>query len=122
MDLHNNIVLSIDALVVEKNITKILPSFYIQNNKKMFYDLSDIEKIVDEELWQIYKTNTLKDEKEVYSGFSDEEIIKNIKTLLEREPQKDKPGNTFFKKDLEIRKILEEILLYMENVKKQKKC
>jgi hypothetical protein len=94
----------------------------MQNNEKMFYDLSDIEKIVDAELWQIYKNNTLKDEKEIYSGFSDEEIIKNIKILLAREPQKDKPGNTFFKKDLEIRKILKEILLYMENAKKQKKC
>jgi len=99
-----------------------MPSFYVQNNQKMFYDLGDIENIINKELWLLYKNNAIKDEKEVYSGFSEAEIINNIKTLLEREPKKESSGNTFFKKDVRIRTILEDILKYMENVKKQKKC
>lgn len=102
--------------------SKVIPSFFIQNGKKMFYDLSDTEKIVGKNLWDIYRKNVIKDEREVYSGFSDDEIISNINTLLLREPNKGDAGNTYFKKDLQIRTILENILRYMENVKKQKKC
>ncbi|MEI6711347.1 MAG: hypothetical protein WCK88_03930 [bacterium] len=122
MDFNNGIILSIDALILGTNNSKILPSFYIQNDKKMFYDLGDIENIIDKDLWGVYKNNVLKDEREVYGGFSDEEIIKNINILLQREPQKDDTGNTYFKKDVRIRTILENILHFMENVKQQKKC
>jgi len=122
LDFNNGIILSIDALILGTNNSKILPSFYIQNDKKMFYDLGDIENIIDKDLWGVYKNNVLKDEREVYGGFSDEEIIKNINILLQREPQKDDTGNTYFKKDVQIRTILENILHFMENVKQQKKC
>lgn len=122
LDFNNDIVLSIDARILGINNTKILPSFYIQNGKKMFYDLGDIEKIVDKDLWGVYRKNALKDEKQVYSGFSDDEIIKNINILLTREPKKENASNTYFKKDVRIRTILEDIVHYMENVKKQKKC
>lgn len=122
LDFKNNILLSIDALIVTSENAKILPSFFVQNDKKMFYDLNDVQKIVGKELWEIYKKNIKKDEKDVYSGFSDDEIKKNINTILAREPKKDKAGNSYFKKDLQIRNILENILNYMENVKKQKKC
>lgn len=114
--------LSIDALMLSTGNSKVIPSFFIQNGKKMFYDLSDTEKIVGKNLWDIYRKNVIKDEREVYSGFSDDEIISNINTLLLREPNKGDAGNTYFKKDLQIRTILENILRYMENVKKQKKC
>ncbi len=122
LDFQNDILLSVDALVMSTGSSKLLPSFYVQNSKKMFYDLGDIEKIVDNELWKIYKNSAIKDEKEVYSGFSDEEIIDNINTLLKREPTKDNSGNTYFKKDVRVRTVLENILTYMKNVKAQKKC
>lgn len=121
LDFRNNILLSVDALISIEN-TKILPSFYIQNDKKMFYDIGDIEEIIDKDIWNIYKNNVIKDEREIYSGFSEKEIIDNINTLLSREPKKENWWNTFFKKDIRIRIILEDILQYMENVKKQNKC
>ena len=55
----------------------------------MFYDLGSIESIVNKELWETYKENAIRDEKALYSGFSDEEIVKNINILLEREPKKE---------------------------------
>jgi hypothetical protein len=55
----------------------------------MFYDLGSIESVVNKELWETYKGNAIKDEKALYSGFSDEEIVKNINILLEREPKKE---------------------------------
>lgn len=121
LDFQNKIILSIDALII-KNNSKILPSFYLQNDKKMFYDLWDIEKIIDKDIWSLYKNNAIKDENELYAGFSDEEIINDINILLEREPTMENVGNTFFKKEVGARMILEEILNYMQNAKKQKKC
>jgi hypothetical protein len=70
----------------------------------------------------MYKNTTLRDEKNIYSGFSDGEIVQNIKRILEREPQHNDPGNIFFKKNLEIRTTLESILSYMESVKWKKTC
>jgi len=121
LDFQNKIILSIDALIV-KNNSNILPSFYIQGDKKIFYDLGDIEKIIDREIWNIYKNNAIKDENELYGVFSDEEIIKNINTILAREPSMENVGNTFFKKEVGVRIILEDIIKYMQNTKKQKKC
>ncbi len=122
LDFSNDIILSVDALVLSTRNNKILPSFYMQGGKKMFFDLWEIEKIVGQDLWKIYKNSALKDEKEVYSGFSDQEIINNINILLQREPKKDSSGNTYFKKDVRVRTILEGVLQYMDTVKKQKKC
>ncbi len=122
LDFKNNILLSVDALVLGANNSKLLPSFYIQNGKKMFYDLGSIESVVNKELWETYKGNAIRDEKAIYSGFSDEEIVKNINILLEREPKKENSWNTYFRKDVRLRTILEDILRYMDTVKKQKKC
>ncbi len=122
LDFKNDIMLSIDALLLWKNNNKILPSFYIKNDEKVFFNLGDIEELIDKDLWWLYKNNALNDEKKMYSGFSDEEIIKNITILLQREPKKENSGNTFFEKDTSIRSTLEDILWFMENVKKQKKC
>lgn len=122
IDFKNNLLLSIDALVLQKNNEKILPSFFIQENKKMFYDLADVEGIIWKELWNIYKTSAQKDEKQIFNGFSDNEIKQNIHTILAREPDQNKKNSILFKKDTQIREILEEILKYMENTQKNKKC
>jgi len=84
--------------------------------------LGTIEEIVPNDIWRLYKVNALKDEKEVFSGFSETEILKNIETLLAREPDKKNAGNIYFKKDLRIRTILEEISKYIQETKKEKKC
>ncbi len=78
--------------------------------------------MVPQDIWKLYKENALKDEKEVFSGFSEIEITRNIETLLLREPDKNDVGNMYFKKDTRIRKILEDIDSYIKETRKEKKC
>lgn len=122
LDFKNDIMLSIDALLLWKNNSKILPSFYVKNDEKIFFNLGEIEWLIDKDLWWLYRNNALSDEKKMYSGFSETEIIDNITTILKREPKKEGSGNTFFAKDTGIRSVLEEILWFIDNVNKQKKC
>jgi len=121
IDFDKNIVLSIDALISSEKFEKILPSFYLQNWESKFFDLWTLDAIIPKDIWELYKDNAIKDEKEVLGGFSEEEITANIKILLEREPNKDNAGNVYFEKDLRIRRILEDLSSYIKETKKEKK-
>jgi hypothetical protein len=92
------------------------------NGKIAFFDLGSIEAIIPKDLWKFYRDNALKDEQEVFSGFSETEIIKNIDILLMREPDKKNSGSVFFKKDLHVRILLEDINNYLKETRKEKKC
>ncbi|MFA6079869.1 MAG: hypothetical protein WC753_00080 [Candidatus Gracilibacteria bacterium] len=122
LDIEKNTMLSIDASLVGQQSEKIPPSFYMLNGKIAFFDLGSIEAIIPKDLWKFYRDNALKDEQEVFSGFSETEIIKNIDILLMREPDKKNSGSVFFKKDLHVRILLEDINNYLKETRKEKKC
>jgi hypothetical protein len=122
IETKKGILLSIDASTTDQNSEIILPSFYIQNGKNTFFDLSSIENMVPTDIWKLYKNNVIKDENDVFSGFSETEILKNIEILLQREPDKKNIGNVYFKKDLRVRTVLEDIRNYIQETKKTKKC
>lgn len=114
--------LSIDASLFSKDSQEILPSFYLEKGQKEFYDLENIQKLVGEKLWGFYKKNILQDEAIVYKNLSEAEIIESLSTLLKREPEKTSWKNIYFQKDTRIRKILEDILGNMREVRKEGKC
>lgn len=122
LDYKNNLLLNIDSIIFDENKKVILPSFFIQEGKKTFFDLWEIEKIVGSELWKLYTDNVLKDEKMIYNGLTDQEIIAKITTILKREPLRSETDSIYFKKNTEIRLILEKILEYINVSAKKKKC
>ena len=122
LDFEKGIMLSIDASLFWEKSEKILPSFYMQEGKNSFFDLWTIEEIVPKDVWKLYKENVLNDEKDVFSWFSENEMVKNINILLEREPDKKNVGNMYFQKDVRVRTILEDIKKFVEETRKEKKC